>query len=149
MLFIIIFCNGCVHMNIDERKSNEDYNNDAKIFWEKIFEQNQHTMDYIIKWIRENPNIKEINIIYPENRVCFWDDKEMMFDVDKCITNFIKKNDIYICVEGDIIIFTHEFWKKDVNGEYRLQYIEHDDTVDENYFKLKDNYYYNISLYGE
>ena len=52
-------------------------------------------------------------------------------------------------MESDIIIFTHEFWKKDVNGEYRLQYIEHDDTVDENYFKLKDNYYYDVCFYGE
>jgi len=75
----------------------DDYNNDAKIFWEKIFEQDQHTMDYIIKWLRENPNIKEIYISHPENKVCFLDDKESMFDVDKCVTNFIKKNDISLC----------------------------------------------------
>ena len=149
MLFIIIFCNGCECPNVDKRKSNEDYNNDAKIFWEKIFEQDQHTMDYIIKWLRENPNIKEIYISHPENKVCFLDDKESMFDVDKCVTNFIKKNDIYLCVESDNIIFTHEFWKGDINGEYRLLYIEYDDNVDENYFKLRHNYYYDVCFYGE
>lgn len=160
MLFIIIFCNGCEcpnvdkrksneYSNVDERKSNEDYNNDAKIFWEKIFEQDQHTMDYIIKWLRENPDIKEIYISHPENKVCFLDDKESMFDVDKCVTNFIKKNDIYLCVESDNIIFTHEFWKGDINGEYRLLYIEYDDNVDENYFKLRHNYYYDVCFYGE
>ena len=56
---------------------------------------------------------------------------------------------IYLCVESDNIIFTHEFWKGDINGEYRLLYIEYDDNVDENYFKLRHNYYYDVCFYGE
>lgn len=74
---------------------------------------------------------------------------ESLFDVDECITNFIKKNDKYLCVESDNIILTHKFWKEDINGEYRLLYVESHENIDENYFKLKNNYYYDVCFYGE
>lgn len=71
-----------------------------------------------------------------------------MFDVDERITNFIKQNDIYLCVENGKIIFTHDFREGDIYGVYTLHYIERDDNVDEKGFKLKDNFYYDV-CYGE
>lgn len=149
MLFIIIiFCIGCEHPNVDKNKSNEDYNNNSKIFWEKIFEQDQDTVDYIINWIKDNPNIEEIYFSHQENRVGFFYDKETLFDVDERITNFIEKNDIYLGVESDKIIFTHDFREGNLYGVYTLHYIEHDDNADEKGFKLKDNFYCDV-YFGE
>lgn len=147
MLFIIIFCVGCENPNVDNNKSNEDYN-DAKIYWEKIFEQDQDTVDYIINWIKDNPNIEEIYFSHQENRVGFFYDKETLFDVDERITNFIEKNDIYLGVENGKIIFTHDFREGDIYGGYALYYIEDDENADEKGFKLKDNFYYD-EYYGE
>lgn len=150
MLFIIIICNGCEHPNVDKNKSNADYNNNARMFWEKILEQDQDTVDYIINWIKDNPDIEGIYFSHPDNKVEFIYDSGTLFDVDKCVTDFIKQNDIHLSAENGKIIFSHDFYYKegDIYGVYTLDYIEHDDNADERDFKLKENFYYNV-YFGE
>lgn len=150
ILFIIIFLTGCGHSNVNERKSKDyynAYNNDAKIYWENIFEKDQDTMDYIIKWSRDNSDIEDIYESTPENGVCFVNDSgEVLLDTDECITNFIKKYDISIFLENGEINFIHELWDEE-EAWYALMYIEQDNNVNERYFKLKDNYYYEVCFH--